>query len=229
MLHLLNETSFRKDKIKSIREDVIIIPRPKSMETKELIRKAAVEVISEVGFHNCNTHKIAEAAGVSVGTIYNYFRNKKDILCYIFEVEHKNLKGFFDYLDQKEIKTPEKIRLFLEKYFKRIREDWNLSKLLHDESNRPAQGLSREIMDYLIMIHGGLSKLLEEGIKEGSVYPDIDPLTTAAMIIGASGSVALTALFQPDDLEEISLEAPDKIICFLVRGIFSVDYKAGSC
>src|SRR5690554_569768 len=193
------------------------MPRPKSKKTKELIRKAAVEVISEQGFHKCNTDKIAEAAGVSVGTIYNYFRNKEDVLCYIFEVEHKNLKEFFDYLNQKEIKTPEKIRLFLEKYFKRIREDWDLSKLLHDESNRLAQGLSREIKDYLILIHGGLSNLLEEGIEEGSVYPDIDPLMTAAMIIGASGSIALTAFFQSENLKEISLKAADDISNFLYR------------
>lgn len=202
---------------------MISIPRVKSRETKELIREAAIQVISEVGFHNCNTDKIAEAAGVSVGTIYNYFQNKEDILCYIFEVEHNNVKEFFDQLNKQRLSTPEKVRKFLEKYFKRVMEEWNLSKLLHDESNRPAQGLSREILEYLTFIHSCLYELLTKGIEEGTVYPDIDPEMTAAMIIGASGSLALTAYFQPEKLEDICWKAPQYLSQVFSRGIFIGD------
>ncbi len=202
---------------------MVSIPRLKSKETKELIREAAVKVISEVGFHNCNTDKIAEAAGVSVGTIYNYFQNKQDILGYIFEVEHNNVKEFFKYLNKQKLSTPEKLRKFQEKYFKRVMDDWNLSKLLHDESNRPAQGLSREILGYLTYIHSCLCELLKKGIEEGTVYPDIDPDMTAAMIIGASGSLALSAYFQPEKLEAICLKAPQYLSQVFSKGIFIED------
>jgi AcrR family transcriptional regulator len=40
----------------------------------------AAEVFSEKGYHQATTKEIAKAAGVSEGTIYNYFKNKRDLL-----------------------------------------------------------------------------------------------------------------------------------------------------
>ena len=44
------------------------------------IMDAAVEVFAEKGFDNATVKDVAKAAGVADGTIYNYFRNKKDLL-----------------------------------------------------------------------------------------------------------------------------------------------------
>jgi AcrR family transcriptional regulator len=44
------------------------------------ILDAAVAVFAEKGFHRATTKEIARAAGVSEGTIYNYFASKDDLL-----------------------------------------------------------------------------------------------------------------------------------------------------
>jgi AcrR family transcriptional regulator len=44
------------------------------------ILEAAVGVFADKGFHRATTKEIASAAGVSEGTIYNYFENKADLL-----------------------------------------------------------------------------------------------------------------------------------------------------
>ncbi|UCC88921.1 MAG: TetR/AcrR family transcriptional regulator [Anaerolineales bacterium] len=44
------------------------------------ILDAATSVFAEKGFHRATTKEIANAAGVSEGTIYNYFANKADLL-----------------------------------------------------------------------------------------------------------------------------------------------------
>ena len=44
------------------------------------ILDAASAVFAEKGFHLATTKEIAKAAGVSEGTIYNYFKNKDDLL-----------------------------------------------------------------------------------------------------------------------------------------------------
>jgi AcrR family transcriptional regulator len=44
------------------------------------ILDAAAKVFAEKGFHRTTTKEIANAAGVSEGTIYNYFANKADLL-----------------------------------------------------------------------------------------------------------------------------------------------------
>lgn len=52
----------------------------RSIEKKEKIIKAGFDLICEKGYHNTNTVEIAKAAGVSTGIVYQYFKDKKDIL-----------------------------------------------------------------------------------------------------------------------------------------------------
>jgi AcrR family transcriptional regulator len=44
------------------------------------ILMGASQVFAEKGYHQATTKEIAKAAGVSEGTIYNYFANKRDLL-----------------------------------------------------------------------------------------------------------------------------------------------------
>ncbi len=44
------------------------------------ILEASARVFSEKGYHRATTKEIADAAGISEGTIYNYFANKADLL-----------------------------------------------------------------------------------------------------------------------------------------------------
>ena len=43
------------------------------------ILDAAAAVFAEKGFHRATTKEIAKTAGVSEGTIYNYFASKADL------------------------------------------------------------------------------------------------------------------------------------------------------
>jgi AcrR family transcriptional regulator len=47
---------------------------------KAQILDAAAAIFAEKGFHRATTREIAQAAGVSEGTIYNYFDSKDDLL-----------------------------------------------------------------------------------------------------------------------------------------------------
>ena len=44
------------------------------------ILMGAAQVFAEKGYHKATTKQIAKAAGVSEGTIYNYFENKRELL-----------------------------------------------------------------------------------------------------------------------------------------------------
>ena len=59
-----------------IREPV----QKRAIEKKEKIIKAGFELICEKGYYNTNTAEIAKAAGVSTGIVYQYFKDKHDIL-----------------------------------------------------------------------------------------------------------------------------------------------------
>ena len=61
---------------------------PPEIDLKEQLAEArrtqivmgAAQVFAEKGFHKATTKEIAKAAGVSEGTIYNYFQTKRDLL-----------------------------------------------------------------------------------------------------------------------------------------------------
>lgn len=60
----------------NIREPI----QKRSIEKKEKIIKAGFDLICKKGYYNTNTVEIAKAAGVSTGIVYQYFRDKHDIL-----------------------------------------------------------------------------------------------------------------------------------------------------
>lgn len=55
----------------------------RGIETKDRILKAAQALFSEKGYHSTNSKEIAARAGVSVGSFYSYFKDKKAVF---FEV-----------------------------------------------------------------------------------------------------------------------------------------------
>lgn len=52
----------------------------RSIEKKEKIIESGFELICEKGYYNTNTVEIAKNAGVSTGIVYQYFKDKHDIL-----------------------------------------------------------------------------------------------------------------------------------------------------
>ncbi|RMF15537.1 MAG: TetR/AcrR family transcriptional regulator [Candidatus Dadabacteria bacterium] len=58
----------------------------------EIIRTTS-RIIEEGRFHEATTHSIAKEAGVGVGTIYEYFDSKEDIVISLLEQETRALWG----------------------------------------------------------------------------------------------------------------------------------------
>jgi AcrR family transcriptional regulator len=54
--------------------------REKSVEKKNKILKATLELIAKQGFHGTSISQIADSAKVNVGSMYYYFKSKNDIL-----------------------------------------------------------------------------------------------------------------------------------------------------
>jgi AcrR family transcriptional regulator len=61
------------------------------LDRTERILKAAAELFRNSGYDSARIEEIASAAGVSVGTIYNYYANKGDLLVAIVAMEVNNV------------------------------------------------------------------------------------------------------------------------------------------
>jgi AcrR family transcriptional regulator len=69
------------------------IPQQKrSIEKKKRILDAAFEVFGRQGYNNSSTLDIARAAGISVGTLYSYFKDKKGLFLECFKIYSDNVQ-----------------------------------------------------------------------------------------------------------------------------------------
>ena len=58
-----------------------VVTDPKLVgERREQIIRAAIKLFSEQGYYSTTIQHIAREAGISVGLIYQYFRDKDDVL-----------------------------------------------------------------------------------------------------------------------------------------------------
>jgi len=62
----------------------------RGIQTKNRIMKAAFQLFAKKGIHGTHSKEIVEKAGVSIGSFYSYFKNKKTLLLEMLE----------DYLDR---------------------------------------------------------------------------------------------------------------------------------
>ena len=70
----------------------------RAIEKKDKIIEAGFNLICKNGYHNTNTAEIAKVAGVSTGIVYQYFKDKYDIL--ILGLEKYGDKIFFPMLNK---------------------------------------------------------------------------------------------------------------------------------
>lgn len=69
----------------------------RSIHTVEAIFEATVQVLIDLGIHRLTTTKVAQRAGVSVGTLYQYFPNKSSLLIAALE---KYLAGIVEKVEK---------------------------------------------------------------------------------------------------------------------------------
>lgn len=112
------------------------IKRPKqerSKTTVEAILEAVTHIMDKDGPVGLTTNKIAEVAGVSVGSLYQYFKNKESIFeAILLRMTEQNLATFERLLSEsKQEKTIDQIiRLIVESHFESIQKMGKLPSLL---------------------------------------------------------------------------------------------------
>ncbi|MBW2219933.1 MAG: TetR/AcrR family transcriptional regulator [Deltaproteobacteria bacterium] len=190
----------------------------RGIQTKNRIMKAAFQLFAKKGIHGTNSREIVGKAGVSIGSFYSYFKNKKTLLLEMLE----------DYLDRHytTIWKPmdnfsihelgrDDIKLIIESVFKAYDispefhrqthalrySDPDINRIYDRERNREVEQVKH---------------LIENNITRLSVK---DPLAAAIVIHNAVENVAHTAKFIGSKIDEKRLinELTDMIYSFFSK------------
>ncbi|WP_408956149.1 TetR/AcrR family transcriptional regulator [Natroniella sp. ANB-PHB2] len=139
------------------------------MSKRELVRQSAIELFVQEGYYNTTVKMISEGAGVAVGTVYNYFANKKEILEYIFEVELTKRVRFLEELKNKDVSFQQKVIIFLNKHFSELEANPTTTTVLTQECRLPSKNNLQTVEKFMNQIPDLIAQLLEQAEEKGEI------------------------------------------------------------
>lgn len=108
-----------------------LTPRKKGVQdrakgTVDYIIEAATQILTEHGLKGFSTNKIVERAGVSIGTLYQYFPNKESIIQHLIEKIFTNMAddmvAVISKLDLKELSLEDAVDRILDQFLSKHEE-----------------------------------------------------------------------------------------------------------
>ncbi|MFH1139791.1 MAG: TetR/AcrR family transcriptional regulator [Pseudomonadota bacterium] len=170
---------------------MIVYREKKTEETRQdRVLTAAEVVFSENSFSRTTISEVAQRAQVAEGTIYEYFKNKEDLLLSVaekrFEEHLRGLSGIF------EITGPlRKLRRLIRYHFMLYLTNRRFLKIFLTQIlfnlgfySSPAYARFR---DYLSVF----DEIIEEGKADGSFRPEVDARVFKNVFIGAFSHMAI--------------------------------------
>lgn len=171
-----------------------------SVDKRERILQAAIQVFAQKGFYATRVSEIAKAAGVADGTIYLYFENKDAVLISIFEDRMNALLGILERISTSERTSEEKLRRIMELQLGLLEDSRDLAEVvtvnLRQSSTLLKQYAAPLFTRYLELI----ANVIAVGQRDGRFRSDINPRVAARALFGGLDGLALTwALGSPKD------------------------------
>ncbi len=188
-------------------------------DKKEMVYQSAVEVISREGFHNATVEKIASSAGVAVGTVYNHFLNKNDILDYIFQKEFEKRKRYFLEIKKKDLHPLEKLKSILSMHFEEVKENQEVFSVILRERGMykvcHSQGITR-----FECLPSFIEEILIEGVNSGTLR-SCDLKVIALVIFGAIEGLMSRYLYELEEKGHSTLldNAAEEIAQIMWQGL----------
>ena len=184
------------------------------------ILDAAEKLFYEKGLENTTIDDIAEAAEISKGTVYLYFKCKELIF---IGIDHRGsviLKDYFREAASTNESGIEKTKAIGKAYFDFSRkyphffavmnyasriDDKIMDSVMDEEIVQQRNAVELEVMQILIDIIAG-------GIQDGSIRPDVDPMETSIFLWAMSNGVFQMHFNKADEFKHFENIKPDFLI-----------------
>lgn len=151
------------------------------------IKRAAVTVFAEKGYHAARISDIAAEAGVAHGLVYHYFAGKEELLAEVFRGTWQQLELGLKSIAASESSTRQRlsevVRLMLGSY--RLAPD--LVRVVILEVTR--SGHLRAQVDEVAQVFAVIERMIEEGQQSGELRGDIDARLVSYVFWGAIDEV----------------------------------------
>jgi TetR/AcrR family fatty acid metabolism transcriptional regulator len=187
--------------------------RRKEGNKEQAILDAAVVVFSNSGFANAKIHEISDKAGIAIGTVYLYFKNKEEILVKIFESVWSNLLMMIETIDSNVCDPIEKFNKVIDAVFEMFDKKPELATIFVNEHHHIVTRNNRELHSNYKKTLTICENALNQGKKIGVYAREIDPVAFSRFFFGGIRFVLQQWAL---DTKKISLTASKKSIKLIV-------------
>jgi len=133
------------------------------------IADAAVQLFIDKGFHKTTTRQIARAAGFSIGSLYEYFASKEDILYMVCEAIHAEVeRGVTAAMSQAKGGRDALVKIIHE-YFIVCHQMSDFILLIYQETQSLPSQWQKRVLDNELRITGLFVKALARIAKSGDL------------------------------------------------------------
>jgi AcrR family transcriptional regulator len=187
-------------------------------EARAAILDAAEQVLAEQGIHAARMDDIAARVGVSVGTLYNYFEDRKQLLAALLEVRGRELLAMLDTELERSQGEPYRARLhgFLRCIAEHSRAHFQLFTLLLEDVLKhgltSGEDVSRE-QERSLELTRRIERLTQQGVEEGALRPE-DACLYPTLLLGMLRAALVRQFLdkRPVPVDEL---IPSLLRCFL--------------
>jgi len=199
-------------------ERSFIMAATRSPDLRERIRDAAIRVFSNDGFHRARMTSIAQEAGVAVGTIYNYYKSKDDLLISVFEDGLQERMGFLEEMGNTSLPLRDQIQYLLESHFTQMKSKRELAELILYERFHRGSRLQGRILELQRKIIDRIAEILEAGITAGWLRP-CNPAVVAQALFDLVQTMTACQVFSSDTEDDVLAAAPKELADLMWRGL----------
>jgi len=157
---------------------------PKKAIRRESIIQAAIEVFSKKGFHASGISEIARRAGVADGTIYQYFKNKEDLIFSIPVEKTKEFRSKVELHLEGITGALYRLRKFVWYFLYFFKTNPEYGRLLMLEMRVSKSFVKTETYDFLKQSVSSVLDIIAEGQKEGVIRTDVNIYLLRHLILG---------------------------------------------
>jgi AcrR family transcriptional regulator len=171
---------------------------------RESLLAAAEELLTQEGWKGATMERLAQAAGIAKGTVYNYFRDKRELLWAVVERNTVPLRNLALSLDAKKGDPAALLARMLEEVFAGLHRDRHVITALIQAYHEDREGEHRcgeepHRHPPLTEVRTFIRKVIARGVAEG-VFRPIDPTLGEAVVNATIVGLAKELVFDKRDI-----------------------------
>jgi AcrR family transcriptional regulator len=185
---------------------------------REQIVGAATRVFAEKGFRRSTTREVARAAGVSEGTIYNYFEDKDALLLAILDRLNETERRAADFEEGMATDFPGFLKEYLRRRISLMWENREVFRIVLSEILVNAELRAR----YLQRVVDPTMKIAEENFRlrvEQGEARETDASLAMRSVAGAVLGILVLGLLDDEEINSRSDEVPNVLAGMLLHGL----------